>query len=238
MMKGPPPRLHVLLRAESPTALVLRQGPSRTFCAIAWNLAKDRFEVGQWVKHKIYPERGDISPDGKWHLYFALNGRWKSETKGSWTGLARVPYFKCVKMWPQGDTWGGGGAIERVNQLGPAFLHVEHTPPLPKQFRVTGDTLQRRLQRDGWIHGEKHFGSWRLKKRTPNMGFVQKHQLIGEETHDRSTWQWADIDSARKRLVFAEAGRICSVPLAKPLAEPKILFDANDMAFEQVVAPY
>jgi hypothetical protein len=100
---GVRPRLYVVWRPESPHAVVLRQGPSKVFCSIGWNLAKDTFSVGQWVKHKLYPERCDISSDGKYLLYFALNGDWNGETKGAWTGLSKAPYLKCVKMWPQGE---------------------------------------------------------------------------------------------------------------------------------------
>jgi len=81
----PPPRLHVLMRPESPTAVVLRHGPSGVLCTIGWNLRPDVFTVGQWCRHKIYVERCDISPDGYWMVYFALDGRWKSETLGAWT---------------------------------------------------------------------------------------------------------------------------------------------------------
>lgn len=235
-MIAPPPRLHVLMRPESPVALVIRQGPSRTFCTIAWHLARDRFEVGQWCKHKLYPERGDISPDGKWHVYFALNGRWKSETLGAWTGLAKVPYLKCVKMWPQGDTWGGGGMFVDVREA----PHLPPGAPLPDTLRITSGTLKYRLERDGWVKFHKPFGSWRLRKKAPNMGFVEKHELIAADgtVHVRRSWQWADVDAPRKRVVFAEAGRICSVPASDPLREPKVLFDANGMTFEAIEAPY
>jgi hypothetical protein len=235
-MTAPPPRLYVLLRPESPVALVIRQGPTRTFCTIAWHLARDRFEVGQWCKHKLYPERGDISPDGKWHVYFALNGQWRSETKGTWTGLAKVPYLTCVKMWPQGDTWGGGGQIVDARDA----PETPPDPPLPKAYRIIHPAPQRRLERDGWVRLEKQFGSWRLRKKPPGMGFVQTHELIASDgtVHDRGDWQWADVDRPRKRVVFAEAGRICSVPASDPLAEPKVLFDANGMTFEAIKAPY
>jgi hypothetical protein len=231
----PAPRLYVILRRESPVALVIRQGPTRSFCTIAWHLARDRFEVGQWCKHKLYPERGDISPDGKWHVYFALNGQWSSETRGTWTGLAKVPYLTCVKLWPQGDTWGGGGQIVDATDA----PDIEPDPPLPKKYRVHR-APQRRLERDGWERSEKAFGGWRLRKRMPNSGFVQQHALIAQDgvVHDRSAWQWADVDKPRERIVFAEAGRICSVPTSDPLHKPKLLFDANGMTFEAIAAPY
>jgi hypothetical protein len=231
-----PPRLHVILRRESPVALVIRQGPTRTFCTIGWELAHDRFEIGQWCKHKLYPERGDISPDGKWHVYIALNG-WRSQTKGTWSGLAKVPYLKCVKLWPKGDTWGGGGLIvAKADAPG-----LEPDPPLSRKYRVVLHSPQRRLERDGWQHSEKAFGDgWRLSKRLPRFGFVEQHALIAADgvVHDRSAWQWAEVDKPRSRVVFAEAGRICTVPTSDPLHEPKLLFDANGMTFEAVAAPY
>ena len=231
----PPPRLYVLLRPESPVAVVIRQGPTRTFCTIGWDLARDRFEVGQWCKHKLYPERGDISPDGRWHVYFALNGRWRSETKGTWTGLARVPYLECLKMWPQGDTWGGGGQIVHAA----AAPDTDPDPPLPKQFRIVRHAARRRLERDGWQQAEKAFGGWRLRKRVPGSGFVEQHTLIAPDgtMHDRAQWQWADVDNPRKRIVFADGGKIWSAPTSDPLREPRLLFDANGMTFQAIAAP-
>lgn len=235
----PAPRLHAYLRPGSPTALVIRQGPSTTFCTIGWDLARDRFTVGQWVKHKLYPERGDLSPDGKWHIYFALNGRWSSETKGSWTGLARVPYLKCVRMWPQGDTWGGGGAIVPA-KLAPG---VEETPPLPNTLRYTYLSRPEKMIRDGWERPgkgfEKRAGDFVLRKKFGN-AVQERHELIGPggEMFDRRSWVWADVDEPRGRIVYAEDGRIYSVSVKKPLAAGKLLFDAHGMTFEAIAAPY
>ena len=97
------------MRPESSTAVVLRRGGSKVFCVIGWDLTTDRFQVGQWCKHKIYPHRCDISSDGRYLVYFALNGRWQSQTRGSFTAISRAPYLKALYLWPQGDTWGGGG---------------------------------------------------------------------------------------------------------------------------------
>ena len=235
----PAPRLHAYLRPGAPTALVIRQGPSTTFCTIGWDLARDRFTVGQWVKHKLYPERGDLSPDGKWHVYFALNGRWKSETKGSWTGLARSPYLKCVKMWPQGDTWGGGGSISWAKDA----RDVDEMPPLPKTLRYTHLGREAKLVRDGWTRPrsgfDKRAGNFVLRKKLGN-AYHERHELIGAfgEVHPRASWVWADVDEPRSRIVYAEEGRIYSVPTKKPLAEGKLVFDAHGMTFEAIAAPY
>jgi hypothetical protein len=99
------------MRPESPTAVVLRQGPSKVFCTIGWDLRTDEFTLGQWCRHKIYVDRCDISPDGYWMVYFALNGEWRSETLGAWTAVSIAPYLRAVTLWPAGDTWGVGSAF-------------------------------------------------------------------------------------------------------------------------------
>ncbi|QGX97234.1 hypothetical protein EI983_02660 [Roseovarius faecimaris] len=104
-------RLHLFFATENSQAVILRQGPSKTFRMILWDRDTDRFEDGQWLKHKVYAERCDISPDGRHFIYFALDGRWGSEAKGSYTAISRPPYFTALALFPQGDTWGGGGVF-------------------------------------------------------------------------------------------------------------------------------
>jgi hypothetical protein len=36
-----PPRLHVLLARDTPYAVILRRGPSKTTCSIGWDRRKD-----------------------------------------------------------------------------------------------------------------------------------------------------------------------------------------------------
>src|SRR5262245_51847320 len=83
-----PARTHVLLARDAPTAVVLRAGPGRAVCALAWDRRTDSLTVGQWTRSHIYAHRCDIAPDGRHWIYFALNGRWHSATKGSFTALA------------------------------------------------------------------------------------------------------------------------------------------------------
>lgn len=102
-------RLHLFFARDNDRAVILRQGPSRQFRMILWHRDSDRFEDGQWLKHKVYVERCDLSPDGRHFLYFALNGDWRGESKGAYTAISRPPWFSALALFPQGDTWGGGG---------------------------------------------------------------------------------------------------------------------------------
>ncbi|MEM7753198.1 MAG: hypothetical protein AAF230_07275 [Pseudomonadota bacterium] len=52
-----------------------------------------------------------MSPDGSHFLYFALDGRWGSDAKGSFSAISRPPYWTALALFPQGDTWGGGGVF-------------------------------------------------------------------------------------------------------------------------------
>src|SRR5436305_9766331 len=91
-----PARLHVLLGIDAKVGLVIRRGPSKSVCTVLWNRERDTFKLGQWMRGRIYERRSDLSPDGRHLIYFAMNGRWQSETKGSWTAISRVPYLKAM----------------------------------------------------------------------------------------------------------------------------------------------
>lgn len=109
------PRIHVLLASEVPLGVVIRRGPSKQVCTILWQRRRDEFQLGQWLKGRIYERRSDVSPDGRHLIYFAMNGKWHSEAKGAWTAIARAPYLKAVALFPKGDCWHGGGFFLKKN---------------------------------------------------------------------------------------------------------------------------
>lgn len=109
MSNAPVIRLHLFFARDTDRAVILRQGPSKTFRMIAWHRDTDRFEDGQWLKHKVYAERCALSPDGRHFIYFALDGRWSDPAEGAYTAITRPPYFTALALFPQGDTRGGGG---------------------------------------------------------------------------------------------------------------------------------
>ena len=109
---APPPRLAVLLARKSPFALVLRRGPSRNVACILWNRADDSFRLGQWLRGSI-SDAVRPSPDGNHWVYFAYNGKMRTETGGAWTAVARAPYLKAVSGG-KGDAGPDGGGPLRV----------------------------------------------------------------------------------------------------------------------------
>lgn len=128
-----PPRIHCLLARENPRiGVVIRRGPSKSVCTILWDRRSDTFQLGQWMRGRIYERRSDISPDGHHMIYFAMNGRWSSgtvsgqwssKTLGSWTAISRVPYLKAVVLRGKGDCWNGGGLFTSPSRF---WLNHEH----------------------------------------------------------------------------------------------------------------
>jgi len=160
-----PPRLHVLLARESPLAVVFRRGPSKSVCTVLWDRKTDEFTLGQWMRGRIYERRSDLSPGGHYLLYFAMNGRWTSETKGSWTAISRTPYLKAITLLAKGDCWNGGGLFtqKKAFWLNDGYGHT----PLQQSNEVRRDmkftpteyhggecpgVYYLRLTRDGWQH--------------------------------------------------------------------------------------
>ena len=164
MTSGPfPARLHVLLARAARRALVIRRGPSKQTCVIDWDREKNTFEVSQWFKGRLYERRADLSPDGMHWIYFAMNGKWQSETRGAWTTVARTPWLKAISLYAKGNCWNGGGLFltNRTFWLNDGLGHVPlfessqvhrniHYHPEHHYGGECPHIYYNRLQRDGW----------------------------------------------------------------------------------------
>lgn len=159
-----PARLHVLVAKDNKTTIVIRRGPSKQTCVLSWDITNDKIAVSQWLKGRIYERRSDISPDGKYWIYFAMNGKWASPIKGSWTAIAPVPWLKAVSLFAKGDCWNGGGLFlgNRSYWLNDGCGHEALTTSSELSRIAVHESLEyyggecltvyyNRLQRDGWI---------------------------------------------------------------------------------------
>lgn len=168
-------RLHVLLASAAPVGLVIRRGPSKQVATFLWDRETDEFRLGQWLKGRIYERRSDLSPDGKHFLYFAMNGKWDSESGGSWTAISRAPFLKALAMFPKGDCWHGGGIWTAngkywLNDDGGHSIQrdtsgVRRDPKWRPSDSYGGEcpgVYYPRLIRDGWTLEESaRVGKWR-----------------------------------------------------------------------------
>lgn len=208
-----PPRLHVLLARHADVGVILRRGPSKSVCSILWDRRRDSFSTGQWLRGRIYERRSDLSPDGRYLIYFAMNGRSRSRTRGSWTAISRAPWLKAIALFAKGDCWHGGGlfASKRGYWLNEGYGHV----PLQTTTEVTPDPAGRpsvyyggecpgvyypRLTRDGWRldEGASYRGCTIFDRPLPHGWLLRKfaHEQIGAPPGKGCYWDEHELEHA------------------------------------------
>lgn len=157
----PTARLFAILAREKRTGVIFRRGPSKQVLLIKWDLRDDTFEIGQWLKGRIYERRCDLTPDGSKLVYLAANYR---KPMSTWIAVSTPPYLSAITLWEGAGAWGGGGLFPDMHTLllnlrweptplagfnVPSKLAVKRIPEwggLGEDFPI----YEARLTRDGW----------------------------------------------------------------------------------------
>lgn len=242
-------RLSVVLSKSSKNAIVLRRGPSKHVGVFGWDRNTDKFTLTQWLKGRIYEDCCEISPDGKYWIYFGLNGKEHTETKGRWTAIAKYPWLKALNLYSDYNCYHcGGGFFISDNSFS---IYNPYTTALREKLKFTRKDIhpskqetiwEDRLKFYGWEFGDgtiyKNLGcGWILKK-----GYsIDDHDyrlVKDEKVIEHPEWQWADwLDDT---LAYSEKGCLFRQkidPYGK-LMEPILLHDFNDYKFQVLEAPY
>ena len=226
MTERPVVRLHLFFAARSDRAVILRQGPTRQWRMIVWHRENDTFEDGQWVRNRVYVDRCALSPDGRHFLYFMLDGRWSSDAKGSYTAISRPPYWTALALFPQGDTWGGGGVFLDDKHYwasgAPDILgRADHLSRVTVGERGKGCTTGIRLT-DG--------------RRAPLDRETTRRLLSDPRPTDvRGTFQRLPVPVAKVLDLYeTQGGRL----YRRSGADLELIRDFTEMTFEPVRAPY
>jgi hypothetical protein len=116
------PRLFGIQAGRAPIVAVLRRGPSDWSHVGRWDIARGLYEPGAWIRANLYPQRCDLSPDGRWLCYFTLRGKaaWRAGT--TYVAISRLPWLTALAAWATCGTWTRGAHFtdERgVMTLGP-----------------------------------------------------------------------------------------------------------------------
>lgn len=226
----PPARLSILFARQAPLAVILRTGPVRATRMILWDTDRDTFTDGQWVRHKIYAPRCDLSPDGRYLIYFAYRHHDRTGRHlGGFTAISRPPWFRALAMLPFGSTWGGGGLFPdrrhvHIQALQP---HEAGTVPLPRDLTpvflppATGGIPDRFLLANGQPAPIDPDALHRLRAERP--------------WHDpASVWQNRELPPLPAWCMVRDG---CLFRRGAAGAE-RLLRDFNPMRFEPLDAPY
>lgn len=204
-------KVHIYPFLSQDKGLVLCRIGRETVGTYGWDLERDTFQMGQWMRAKIYQCRCDLSPDGNYFIYFAYQPRWdnlanphgRSQERlppESWTAISRAPYLKAIDFipWEKGGTWNGGGVFlddthVYINlmpdlwgtldgKISPTGYHYV-SQPKPEEYYGGEDLtpLLMRLRCHGWELDPDPNVGYLLTKKITNTLLLQKECLGREE---------------------------------------------------------
>jgi hypothetical protein len=87
---------------------VLRRGPSGWCHVGRWDIAARRHEPGSWLRGTLYPQRCDLSADGRYLCYFPLKGESTWELGATCIAISRLPWLTARAAWRTSGTWTRG----------------------------------------------------------------------------------------------------------------------------------
>lgn len=257
-------RLHVYLARRTPVAVILRTGPAKWTEMIRWDVNKDTFERGQWLKGKINAERCDVSPGGGLFLYFTARYSASSNDAGytsSWTAVSKPPYFTAVALWPLGNTWGGGGVFLDDHTVLLAHTvdraHPDH-PATQLHVELGYISEEQRWERNGWTmadwklwRGLRQPLRWSKKNSTGKLRLTTQHpswelrnrpraySVSKSDERELAAFEadWADWDHGG-RLVAAKEGQLLRLAFDRKLNPVwSLVADFTNDVFKPMGAP-
>jgi hypothetical protein len=104
----PGPRIFAIGARDAGTFAVIRRGPS-AWCQVSrWEPDRGRMTHGSWIHATIYPQRCDLSPDGRWFvaLFLKAGARWS--IGDTYLSISRLPWLTSLAAWRTCGTWTRG----------------------------------------------------------------------------------------------------------------------------------
>ena len=112
------PRIFGIPAADAPIVAVIRRGPSDWAHVGKWDVAAGTYEPGSWLYGRIFPQRSDVSPDGRWLCYFVHS---YSRRDGNWPhgetyiAISRLPWLTALMAFGTCGTWTRGMHFRSVH---------------------------------------------------------------------------------------------------------------------------
>jgi hypothetical protein len=112
------PKTFIHMARDAPVGVVLYRRSHLTTYVLKLD-RKDRLIKGSPFYVRLFPERCDVSPDGRLFAYFAMRGKLTDGKADptTWTAVCEPPFLKALTFAANGSTWGGGGLFLRDHRL-------------------------------------------------------------------------------------------------------------------------
>lgn len=93
---------------------MLRRGPTDWFHVGRWLTSRPAYEPGAWFHGRLFPQKCDLSPDGRWLAYSAMKqgAEWAAGT--IYEAVSRLPWLTALAAWEAGTTYTRGVHFEAV----------------------------------------------------------------------------------------------------------------------------
>lgn len=126
--------LYAILARESDWAVIFRSGPKRRVQLIRWNTKTDKFDHGQWLKHKVFERQADLSPCGDklicMSTYYRKADRELHRHLGPILIVSRPPYFTAAAIIKVSQSQESGYFQTNKMILIPQTACVAHPPSI------------------------------------------------------------------------------------------------------------
>lgn len=102
------PRIFCVTDPESRVAAVIEKRPRKWWRLGRWDLVSGKYDEGAWFCGRLYPQRCDLSPGGRWLSYFACKYGSAWPAGESYQAISRLPWLKALAAWSECGTWSSG----------------------------------------------------------------------------------------------------------------------------------
>lgn len=135
-------------------AAVLRRGPSDWWQVGKWDLVRFEYEPGAWFHGTLYPQKCDLSPDGRWLMYSAMKQGATWAAGDIYEAISRLPWLTALAAWNAGTTYTRGFHFDPTPGLSQAGdPDVGDATPCVKRYgiRLTRPVQFAVERRRGWV---------------------------------------------------------------------------------------
>ena len=160
------PRIFGIPATRARLVAIIRRGPSDWVHVGAWDAEADKYTPGAWLRGTLYPQKCDLSPDGRWFVYSAMKHADEWPAGNVYEAVSRLPWVRALAAWGSGTTYTRGLHFT-TEPADPGPPDVGRVEPILKRFGLAWtEPVQYAVERRrGWVESaetppREHGGPW------------------------------------------------------------------------------
>ena len=160
------PRIFGIPATRARLVAIIRRGPSDWVHVGAWDVEADKYTPGAWLRGTLYPQKCDLSPDGRWFVYSAMKHADEWPAGNVYEAVSRLPWVRALAAWGSGTTYTRGLHFT-TEPADPGPPDVGRVEPILKRFGLAWtEPVQYAVERRrGWVESAEtpprdHGGPW------------------------------------------------------------------------------